>query len=281
MVRNIPFPSEEVKILPAAKECFRVFFNEENSLEVRPCLRLKDGRILDRQDLAENRFSGAYYLDGEGFLPTTRLPTEGTFSNPSKPVSALPLLGFLQNEETRDSPFTVAPNDIPAFLSANQKPLHFPDNIIDPDLLQLQIREFPDRLVIDSFEERDDWCYLSCHYGLGNTSITLNDILTAREQNLTCLPGKQWLQIDGTPLSWLYELAEDRFDARFRQDSPQLPGDAGPHGSHPRGQDYRQEETSSTKACRVCSMWPAGPMTLHSPRYPAICVRISATVWPG
>ncbi len=212
MVRSIPFPPDEVKILPAAKECFRVFFNEENSLEVRPCLRLKDNRVLDRQDHAENRFTDAYYLDGEGFLPTVRLPTEGTFSNPSRPVSALPLLGFLQNQETRDASFTVATNDIPAFLSANQKPLHFPENIIDPDILQFQVREIPDRLVIDSFEEQGDWCYLSCHYGLGNTSISLNDILNAREQKLSCLPGKQWLQIDGTPLSWLYELAEDRFD---------------------------------------------------------------------
>ncbi len=106
----------------------------------------------------------------------------------------------------------MAPNDIPVFLKTNLKPLHFPDNIIDPDLLDLQVREFPDRLVIDSFEERDGWCYLSCHYGLGNSCITLNDILKAREQNLNCLPGKQWLKIDGTSLSWLYDLAEDRSD---------------------------------------------------------------------
>jgi superfamily II DNA or RNA helicase len=213
IVRSIPFPSEIVNNLPAAREGYRVFFNEQNSLEVRPCLHLKDGRTLDRQELAENCFSGVFYLDGEGFLPSNRLPPEGTFSNPSKPVSTLSLLGFLQNEETRNASFTVAANDIPAFLHANSKPLHFPDNIIDPDLLQLQIRELPDQLVIGSFEERDDWCYLSCHYGLGNSCISLKDILQARKKNMTILPGRQWLQIDGTPLSWLYELAEDRFDA--------------------------------------------------------------------
>jgi superfamily II DNA or RNA helicase len=212
IVRNIAFPTENARILPGGRECYRVFFNEENSLEVRPCLHLEDGRILDRQDLAENRFPGAYYLAGEGFLPVTRLPSEGTFSNPSKPAATLPLLGFLQNEETRDAPFTVAPNDISAFLAANQAALHYPGNIIDQQLLQLEIRELPDRLVIESFEERDDWCYLSCYYGIGNTSITLNDILNARAQNLNCLPGKQWLQVDGTPLSWLYEMAEERFD---------------------------------------------------------------------
>jgi superfamily II DNA or RNA helicase len=212
IVRNIAFPSEEASILPVAKECTHAFLNKENSLEVRPIVRLHDGRILDRQNLAKNRFPGTYYLDGEGFLPTTRSPREGTFKNPSD-QAALPLFGFIKNEETRDMPFTVAPNDIPAFLNANQKPLHYSDNIIDPALLQLKVCELPDRLIIDSFEERDEWCYLSCHYGLGNTSISLNDILVAKGQNLNCLPGKQWLQIDGTPLCWLYELAEERFDA--------------------------------------------------------------------
>lgn len=213
LVRSISFPPEQVRILPAAKECFRVFFNKDNTLEITPSLHLKDGRIIDRPNLVENRFSGAYYLDDEGFLPTTRLPAEGIIKNPTKPVAALPLLGFLQNEETRDTPFTVAPNDIPAFLERNQKQLQFPVNLVDPDLLQLQIREFPDQLVIDSFEDRDDWCYLSCRFDLGKSRITLNDIAKAREQNLTCLPGKKWLQIDATPLSWFYELAEERVDA--------------------------------------------------------------------
>ena len=110
----------------------------------------------------------------------------------------MPLLGFLQNEQTKDISFTVATNDIGAFLKANEKALHFTDNIIDSDLLQLRIRQLPDQLIIDAFEQHDDWCYLSCHYGLGNSSITLQDILQAREKKLTCLPGKQWLQLDGT-----------------------------------------------------------------------------------
>ena len=107
----------------------------------------------------------------------------------------------------------MAPNDIPTFLKVNERALHYADNGLAPDILQLQVHTLPDRLVIDAFEECDDWCYLSCHYGLGNSSITLQDILQAREQKLTCLPGKQWLQITDTPLSWLYELGKDRFAA--------------------------------------------------------------------
>ena len=70
--------------------------------------------------------------------------------------------------------------------------------------------ELPDKLVIDSFEEIDDWCYLSCHYGLGNTSISLHDILSAGEKKLPCLPGKKWLQLENSPLSWFYELLKER-----------------------------------------------------------------------
>jgi hypothetical protein len=97
-VRNIPLPSKAAAILPPAKDCFKVFFNADNQLEVSPCVRLADGRIFSRQDLTGDRFSSAYYLEGEGFLPTVRLPAEGTFGNPAV-QTAMPLFGFLQNEK--------------------------------------------------------------------------------------------------------------------------------------------------------------------------------------
>lgn len=209
-VRNVPFSGNEAKILPTAKECYRVFFNTSGLLEVCPSLRLADGRVLARKDLAKDRFSTAYYLENEGFLPVSSLSAEGTFNNPALETGTMPLFGFIEKEKNRDQPFTVSANEIPAFLDANRGPLHFPENIVDQALLDLQVHELPDRLYIDSFEEHNDWCYLSCRYGLGNTKLTLEDVAAAREKKLTCLPGKEWLQIDGTPLSWLYDLAEER-----------------------------------------------------------------------
>ncbi len=214
LVKTGLFRSEAARILPVAKECYRVFFHGDSSLEVRPCLHLADGRVLDRGDLADQRYSAAYYLEGEGFLPTLRLSAEGTFRQPATSAAAPPpLLAFLRDEKIRDQSFTVAANDIPAFVDANRQPLYHPDNIVEPELLHLRVRDFPDKLVIDAFEEQDGWCYLSCHYGLGNTSITLSDILTARKNKLSCLPGREWLQIKGTPLAWFYDLAEDRYAA--------------------------------------------------------------------
>jgi len=212
LVRKVGFPEKEAAILPKARECFRVFFNTENALQIEPCLHLADGRILVRQDLSGSRFAGGYYLEGEGFLPVIRLSAEGIVKK-SHQRESLPLMGFLQSEADKDSPFIVEPNDIQAFLDVNRKALAHPDNIVDPDLQVLKVHALPERLVIDSYEEHDDWCYLSCRYGFGNIYITINDIRTARKKKLTCLPGKQWLQIDGTPLSWLYDLADDRFVA--------------------------------------------------------------------
>ncbi len=210
LVKNIPLPSAP-QILPPARECYRAFFNDENRLEVIPSLRLTDGRILSRQELAPRRFSSAYYLDGEGFLPVNRLAAEGIFKNPAASQAALPLLGFLQNEKTRASSFTVAANDIPAFLAANSAALSYPDNIVQEELRDLQIADLPDSLLVEDFEEEGGWCYLSCRYGLGNTSLRLADIAAAKKQELSCLPGRRWLKLDGTPLSWLYDLPEDRF----------------------------------------------------------------------
>lgn len=215
-VRSLPVLSTadiSSTILPAAKDCFRVRFTADNTLEVSPCLRLAHGEVLARYGLADNRFSSAYYLEGKGFLPFIRLPGEGCFTNPAVQAQVAPLLGFLQNEETRDQPFTVAARDIPDFLSANRRALHHPDNIIQPELIDLKVVELPDRLFIDAFEEEDGWCYLSCRYGVGNTSIALEDIACARQKQLSSLPGEQWLQLDGTPLSWLYDLADDRLAA--------------------------------------------------------------------
>ncbi|SHO52657.1 DEAD/DEAH box helicase [Desulfopila aestuarii] len=213
VVKNIPYDEETVRILPVASECYHVFFNEENCVEVVPSLRLQDGRVLDRQEQSGSRFGGAWYLEGEGFLPISRLSAEGQFRNPCRRTTSLSLLGFLHAEEQKDIPFTVVPNDLAAFLRENEKPLHFVDNIVESQLLELEIRDFPDRLIIDSFREEGDSINLSCRYGLGTATISLGQIQAACKRKLSCLPGRLWLNLNGTPLSWFYELVEERHDA--------------------------------------------------------------------
>jgi len=213
VVKHIPFREGAVRVLPIARECYRAFFNQENSVEVHPSLRLEDGRVLDRQKLAANRFGTAWYLEGEGFLPASRLPAEGQLRNPHRQATSLSLLGFLQAEEKKDTPFTVGPNDLETFIRENETSLRFADNIVDSQLLELEIRDFPDRLIIDAFAKEGDWIDLSCRCVLGGGIISLGEIRAAISQQRRCLPGRQWLKLDGTPLSWFYELVEERYEA--------------------------------------------------------------------
>lgn len=209
LVRQLAFADHDATLLPTSKECNRVDLNGAGELEIVPCVRLDDGRVLPRQELAHTKFTGGYYLPGEGFLPVERLPREGAFSMPEQ-HNSLPLLGFLQNEGKRDAVLRIPVEDIPAFLEFNQSALHHSENIVADELANIEVHRLPDRLEIDDFEEHDGWCYLSCRYGLGTTSISLEDILAARKKGLHCLPGDGWLQIDDTPLTWLYDLAETR-----------------------------------------------------------------------
>ncbi len=214
-VRLCPWDGENLSLLPAAKECFRVTFQGEVRLEVHPCLRRPDGTLLSRVDLAGRRFSSAFHLDGEGFLPALRPPDEALIRPPAAAsatpgASPVPLFAFLHQEQTRDQAFTLEINELPAFLASNGVALRHPDNLVDQELLNLRIVDLPDRLELEVFEEHSDWCYLSCRYGLGNTTVSLSDILSAREKQLHLLPGKQWLRLDDSPLSWLHDLVAQR-----------------------------------------------------------------------
>ena len=123
-------------------------------------------------------------------------------------TAALPLLGFLQNEQTRDIPFTVAPNDIPAFVKVT-KCIALCRIILSPRIsCSCRSMQFPTGWSLTPSK--------STMTGVICPAITVSATVLspcmifckAREQNLTCLPGKQWLQITDTPLSWLYELAK-------------------------------------------------------------------------
>lgn len=209
LVRRSEVCSRDTVVLSAARECFRAGLDESNNLEIVPMLRLHDGRTLIRKDLVETRFTGGYYLEGEGFLTVKRMSREGIFSHAER-TTALPLLGFLKDEAERDAPFTIPLEEIPAFLAANQSALHHPDNMVAAEILHIDLQPLPDRLMIDDFAEQDGWCYLSCRYGLGSDSVSLEDILTARRRGQNCLPGERWLQLEDTPLTWFYDLAETR-----------------------------------------------------------------------
>ena len=213
LARDIPFPGESARILPKARECFRVFFNDASLLEVRPSLRLADGQLLDRQEINGIRLGAAWYLPEEGFLPFARVPAEGEFKNPRQPKNSMSLFSFLQSEEQRDDGFYVAPADLETFLAENQRPLVYADNEIDPSLTSLEFCEFPERLCVHGFSERDDWCLLTCVFGIAGGPVTLGEIRKALKSGRSHLPGRKWLKLERTPLAWFFELLDERMES--------------------------------------------------------------------
>jgi superfamily II DNA or RNA helicase len=181
-------------LLPAAKALTKIDLNDDGDMLVSSLIRLPDGRMLNRHDLRECRYGHYYYLKNEGFLPV--LEQDSEHAVPEKPT---------------DRPLTFQANKVPELLGKYHQALTAPENEINPDLLDLNLIEMPDRLEVDSFLADDDWCYLSGHYGLGARHISLAELLSSRIEKKNFMPGgKKWLKLTDSPLDWFHNLGEER-----------------------------------------------------------------------
>lgn len=182
------------KPLPPAKAFCKIYFDEdESSLIVSPRLRLNDGTVLIREEMETERYNRCYYLEGEGFLPVEEQKRDVVFFN--NPYST-----------TR-----VESNNVPAFLEQHRLALNAKGNDVDPALFKFDIQDAPDRIELNAFHADEDWCYLSGRYGLGKRTISLEQLMAARNNGLEYLPGKKkWLKLTDSQLEWFHNLGAER-----------------------------------------------------------------------
>ncbi|RUM42463.1 MAG: hypothetical protein DSY80_07115, partial [Desulfocapsa sp.] len=200
----------ETDILPPAKECFQVDFPGSGRLRVCPSLRRDDTKeLLVTADLASQKMGSCYFLPGSGFLPLRKIDPQAKIIHPDN-VGPAKLFDFATRAGETEQSFTVDNDLVPEFLQRNSRALRHPDNRVDPAILEITTTALPDRIFIDSFDEDRDWCYISCHYGLGDSTISLGEILKATTEKAAAIPGKRWLQLSDSPLSWLYDLLPER-----------------------------------------------------------------------
>jgi len=199
----------DVNILPPAQECFQVHFLPSGIMQVIPSLRLSDNRQVPSSTLEEQKMGSHYFLPGEGFLPVKKLDQLGVITHPDN-NGQLNLFDFAQRSQEQTQTFIVEPNRIHEFLEHNRDALQHPDNCVEQNILEITTTLLPQELVIDKFSEDNDWCYLSCHYGMGNATISLEEILEAATAKSDYIPGQQWLQLSDSPLSWLHDLLPER-----------------------------------------------------------------------
>ncbi len=191
--------------LSPARRGAQVRFNNLGQLVVKPQITLSDGRTFLFSDLAQKLFGRSCYLHGEGFIPLQTQRPEATLTRPQEKAAA-PLLAFIQ----RNDEYIVEEGDIESFLETNKKALAHEDNLVEPAVLTHRSLALPDSLIITDFHEDNDWCYLSCEYQLGNSTITMAELLDQREGTTTLRRGNTSLRLKESPLDWFYDLSKKR-----------------------------------------------------------------------
>ncbi len=199
----------DVTILSPAQECFQAGFLSSGAIQVVPSLRMDDGSLTPASELEEQKMGSCYYLPEKGFLPIKKQSGKGIIKHPDNSGQAN-LFDFAKRTQEQSQEFTIDANLIPQFLQQNSAALQHPDNSVDQAILEIKTVSLPRELVIKSFEEDREWCYLSCHYGMGDATIELEDILAAATAKEKFIPGKEWLELANSPLSWLHDLLPER-----------------------------------------------------------------------
>lgn len=196
--------------LPPARKFWRVSFNEDSTvIRCREMLRLESGEIFSRKELASSQWGSCYYLPDRGFLPVAPVHPDGYLCPPGMPIQSSLFSTAGEHKELQYG-FDVSGSDFAPFIEKNRDALNHSNNETDQNLLHFVPVEKPDRIHLELLESDDDWCYLSVYYGLGNRNIDLREILEARQNGWEYLPGREWLKLQDTSLSWLHNIGTDR-----------------------------------------------------------------------
>ncbi len=196
--------------LPPARSFWRTSFNEDSTaICCRAMLSLESGEIFSREELASRRWGASYHIPNRGFLPVIPISFDADLHPPGTP-DQFSLFDPSTDREKMEEGFEVSGADFINFIEENRDALGHANNQTDPNLLHFIPVEKPDKIQLELLGSDDDWCYLAASYGVGNRDIDLAEILEARQKGWEYLPGREWFKLQGTPLSWLHNVGEDR-----------------------------------------------------------------------
>ncbi len=203
--KDIPRPIEP------GRQFSRVFF-AENDIKVIHCCRIVTDNREEDYELAElvpHRYGSRYLVDDHLFS-LAPVPTEEKL-NPEQGKRQLSLFVPPVNDN-KLSGFTIYEDDISDFVSQNKKQLSCGRHEVEEEILELKIVDMPRELVINSYREDKDWCYLAGWYELGNRKIDLGTLLSVTASGKKMLAGTTWLRLNDSPLSWFHNLGRERIE---------------------------------------------------------------------
>ena len=147
---------------------FDVKLNDALDVEIRPLLRLiqKNGEFnfFDREDLTRYQYGDLIYIKELGILAEDQYPKAPPekFREPIKTV--------------------IKKSQVPSFLEEFKKDLKKDLYRVDEKIQRLKIFDRFEKIEISPEAIDRDWCWLSVNYGTGNQSVSLVEILRAKQK---------------------------------------------------------------------------------------------------
>jgi SNF2 family DNA or RNA helicase len=182
------------------KSIFRVTQNTKLDIDVRPVIQALqasgEARFFDREEFSRFRYGDLVYIPEMNVLAELEhSDSQRRFANP---VS-----------------MHLKKSQLPSFLEEHREDISAGNVVLDGPLSDLSIfREF-DRMEIALDALQRSWYWLSIHYGFGNETVTLADILEARRE------GKSYLEMQN---GWI-NIQSEAFRALEKIESQNEPGD--------------------------------------------------------
>ena len=174
------------------KSIFKISVNTKMDLTVRPLIQVlqADGEIkyLKKEGLEKFRYGDLIYVKELGILAELEPP------GPLERKFAAPVKMVLKKSQVAE------------FLEEHGRALRQGAHLIDPSLQKLLIHRQVNQVEISPRALDRDWCWLDLRYGIGNSSLSLTEILKAREAGQRYIPVPdgwvdcQSLELEGLPL---------------------------------------------------------------------------------
>ena len=174
------------------KSIFKISATTRMDLTVRPLVQIlqADGEVkyLKKEGLEKFRYGDLIFVKELGVLAELEPP------GPLERKFAAPIKMVLKKSQ------------VPGFLEEYGSALRQGAHLIDPAVKKLTIYSQVHQVEISPQVLDRDWCWLDLRYGLGNSSLSLTEILKAREAGQRYIPVQdgwvdcQALELEGLPL---------------------------------------------------------------------------------
>jgi superfamily II DNA or RNA helicase len=173
------------------KSIFKISASTRMDLTVRPLVQVlqADGEVkyLKKEGLEKFRYGDLIYVRELGILAELEPP------GPLERKFAAPIRMVLKKSQ------------VPGFLEEYGQALHQGAHLIDASVKKLKIYNRVNQVEISPQALDRDWCWLDLRYGIGNSTLSLTEILKAREagQRYISVPDGwvdcQSLELEGLP----------------------------------------------------------------------------------